>query len=278
MLSLWNLHLLLPLWLTLSFHVTVLTGEILKATQRPDTETVAQHLPQSSQEPHGSVLVPGDTMFLNENNDSPDLPQGWSMSSSEEDRQGVIGEYTDTQESSEESLLYRHETGLTTPRPTERANGYATVEESPPPNVTPPQEQTIRYERTETGTFNTNRSLLHPTQNAEDQPTSPTRQSETPDRYFPLFLSGSPPSERPKQEPTSLPSIGPGPNPEHNTQPAATGSWGSTTGPTLNTKAEIAEQTLPVKDNGHGLNVTDGILKGGVVMETEKGASFYFLE
>ncbi|XP_062277475.1 proline-rich transmembrane protein 4 [Scomber scombrus] len=186
MLSLWNLYLLLPLSLPLSFHVTVLTGENVKETQQPDTDTKVQNLAQPSQRPHGSGLTPGNAMFLPESIDSLGLPITWPLSSSEEiDRQGVIGEYTDIQESSETSLLY----------------------------------------------------------------------------------------DRSDQDSTSPLSSGPGTSLDYNSPSVATGSWGWTTGSSVNTQGKIQEDTLPVKGTGLGVNNVDDIQQKGAVMETEEDDS-----
>lgn len=267
MLSLWNLYLLLPLSLPLSFHVTVLTGENVKETQRPDTDTRVQHLTQSSQRPHGSGLAPGNAMFVPESIDSLGLPITWPLSSSEEtDRQGVIGEYTDIQESSETSLLYGNERGRIISRPTEGAAEDATFEDGiQPSGGAPPQP--------DTSTLTTNGSTLHPTHTGENQTTLPARRNETFDSYLPFLLSDSLPSDRSDQDSTSPLSTGLGPSPDYNSPPVATGSWGWTTGSSVNTQGKIQEGTVPLKETGHAVNNVDGILQTGVVVETEKGKS-----
>ncbi|KAM9352381.1 proline-rich transmembrane protein 4 [Symphorus nematophorus] len=103
MLCLWNLYLLLPLSLPLSLHVKAFTGAGVKETRQLDTDTAVQRL---AQKPHGS-----DPIFGAENVDF--LPLGFS-SSEESDNQGVIGEYTDFQESTDER-------GLIISRPTDSA-------------------------------------------------------------------------------------------------------------------------------------------------------------
>ncbi|XP_039988181.1 proline-rich transmembrane protein 4 [Xiphias gladius] len=133
MLSLWNLYLLLPLSLPLSPHVIAITGENVKETQQLDTDRAVQHLTQPSQRLHGSGLATVDPMFGPENVDFLGLPLSWALSSSEEsDRQGVIGEYTDLQESTETPFLYPNENGLVISSPTESATEDATSKENRP--------------------------------------------------------------------------------------------------------------------------------------------------
>lgn len=274
MLSPWNLYLLLPLSLPLSFHVTVLTGENVKETQWTDTDMRVQHLTQPSKRPHGSGLAPGNAMFAPESIDSLDLPMTWPLSSSEEiDRQGVIGEYTDIQESSETSPLYGDEKGRIISRPTERAAEDATFEEGTQPSVeAPPQptEEMLKHEPADTSILTLNGSTLHPTHTGDNQTTFPVRRNETPDSHLPFLLSGSFPSDRSDQDFTSPLSTGPGPSPDYISPPIATSSWEWTAGSSVNTQGKIQEGTVPVKETGHEVNNVDGILQRGAVMETEK--------
>ncbi len=275
MLSLWNLYLLLPISLPLSLHVIAFTGENVKETQQPDTDTAVQRLAQRSQRPHGSGLAPGNPMFGTENVDYLGLPLSWPSSSSEEsDRQGVIGEYTDLQESTETSLLYPDVKGLIDSRPTDGATEEVASKESTQPirsssgevSPQPTQGQALKNQPAETSAG----SLLHSTQT---YPTFPASQNETTDSQVPFLLSGSLPSD---QDSTSSLSAGPGPSPERPTPPpAATGSWGWTTGPSVITQGTTLEGTVPVKDTGDGLiDITAHILhRGAVNMEADKGNS-----
>ncbi|XP_029289140.1 proline-rich transmembrane protein 4 isoform X2 [Cottoperca gobio] len=154
MLSLWNLYLLLPLSLPLSPHVVAFTGENVKETQQPDTDTAVQCLPQLPQRPHGSL---GEPMFGTESVDFLGLPVNVPISSSEEsDRQGVIGEYVDLQESIETSRLYPNEKELSTSSPTDTEDATSRQSTQPirsssggvPPQ--PTQEQALKYQPAET--------------------------------------------------------------------------------------------------------------------------------
>ena len=274
MLSLWNLYLLLPLSMSFSLHAITLTGENVEETQQLDTDTAVQHLTQPSQRPHGSGLATVNSTFGPEDVDYLGLPLNWPLSSSEEsDRQGVIGEYTDLQESTETSLWYPNEKGLFISRPTESATVEAISKESTQPlrsssgavHPLPTQEQTLRYQPAETSTG----SKLHSTQTGENQLTLPASQNDTADSYLPFLLSGSIPSESPDQDSTSaLPAVGPGSSPEPTTPPIATGGRGWTRGLS---QGKTQEGTLPVKETG---DITDHILHSGdVSMEAEKGKS-----
>ncbi|KAM7396608.1 hypothetical protein PAMP_019641 [Pampus punctatissimus] len=275
MFSPWNLYLLLPLSSLLSFYVTVLTGENVKKTQWPDTNTRTQHLTQPSQRPHGSGLAPGNAMFVPESIDSVGLPMTWELSSSEEvDRHGVIGEYTDIQESSETSLLYGNEKGRIISRPTESAaEDVAFKEGAQPSRGAPPQhtqEQMLKYDPADTSTLTTNGSMLHPTHTGDNQTTFPVRRNEMPDSHLPLLPSGSLPPESLQQNSTSPLSTGPGPSHDYNSSPVATGSWGWTLDSSVNTQGKIHKGTVPVKETGHGVNNVDGILQRGAIIETQR--------
>lgn len=243
MLSLWHPHLFLALWLTLSYHVTVLFGGILEETRAPGTQTVLQP-PQRS---HGSDLVTGIAMLVNGNTDSLSPPVSRpSPSSREMDTQGVLGEYSDMQESSDELLLYRDRTGL---RPTDNPNKGSATENTPAEESasrrTPPlslQEQTLRYESAKISTFIMKGSMPYPTQTDGGQPILDI-QNETPDGYFPLVLFGTLASKSQKQEPTSPPSAEPGLKVEDNTPTVAAGRQGWTTAPAVATKGEVEDHT-----------------------------------
>uniref|UniRef100_A0A3Q3IXX9 Proline-rich transmembrane protein 3/4 domain-containing protein n=1 Tax=Monopterus albus TaxID=43700 RepID=A0A3Q3IXX9_MONAL len=228
MLSLWNLYLLL---LLSSQHALALTGTNIKETQQIDTDMKGQHLTQPS--PYGSSLAPVDPMFGPENVEFLSLP----LSSSEEsDRQGVIGEYTDLQESTETSLLYLNEKEFIS-RPSQSA-----IEDGIPPQ--PIQEQTPKYQPAETNPG----FVLYSMQTGKNQSIFSASQNETTDSPLPFHLSGSLPLNRLDQDSTSLLSAGSGPSFEHPTQPVA-------------------------PDIGDGpINTTDHILhRGAVNMVPEKG-------
>ncbi|XP_031149200.1 proline-rich transmembrane protein 4 [Sander lucioperca] len=272
MLSLWNLYLLLPLSLPLSLHVIAFTGENVKETQQPVTDTAVQRLKQPPQRPHGSDLAPGNPVFGTENVDLMGLPVSWPLSSSEElDRQGVIGEYIDLQESTETSLLNPNEKGLIISRPVDTEDAISkesaqTIRSSGGVPTQPTQEQTLKYQPSETSTG----SILHSTQTGENQPTFSASQNETTDSQLPFLLSGSFPSG---QDSTSHLSAGPGPSPERTTPPVA--SWGWTTAPSVITQGETQEGTVPVKETENGLfDIMGRILhRGAVSIEADKDGS-----
>lgn len=256
MLCLWNL--LLSLSLPLSFHVVAYTGESVKETQASDSDTAVQR---------------GSPMFGTENVDFLGLPLTWPLSSSEQsDRQGVIGEYADLQESTETPPVYPDEKGLIISRHTDSAAEDASSKGSTKPQHT--QEQhTLMYQPAETKSG----SLSQSTQTRDNRPTFPASQNETAlERQLPFLLSGSLP---PDQDSTSPLSAGPGPSPEHPTPPVATGSLGWTTGPSIITQGKIQEGTVRVKETGDGLfDITDILHKGAVSMveDTGKSPSFHF--
>lgn len=266
MLSLWNLYLLLPLSVPHSLHVIAFTGENGKETRQADTDTAAQRLTQPPQRPHGSGLAPGNV-------DSLGLPLSWPLSSSEgSDRQGVIGEYGDLEESTESSILYPNEKGRIISTPTDRAIDDATSYKSTltlaggvSPQLT--QEQISKNESAETSTG----SLLHLTETKENQPTFPVSQNETTNSLLPSF-NGSLLSN---EDSTSLLSAEPEPSPERPTPPVATSSWGWTKGPSVITREKTQEGTVPVKETGDGLiDMTDRILnRGAVTVEADKSKS-----
>lgn len=261
MLSLWNLYLLLPLSLPFLLHVTVLTGENVKETQQPDTDTAVQRLSQPSQRRHGSGLTAASPMLATENVDF--LSLSWHLSSPEEsDSQGVIGEYTDLQEGTETSPLHPHEKGPTySAQPIKSSSGGV-----PPPPAQ--DQQTLKYQPGETSTG----SLLQSTQTGEIQPSFPAKQNETTDSQLPFILPGSLPSE---QDSTSLLFAGPGPSPEHPTPPVSTGRLGWTSDPPVITQGKTQEGIAPVKETGGELiDITDHILhRGAVRIEEDKGKS-----
>lgn len=272
MLSLWNLYVLLLVSLPLSLHVVALTGENTQKTQQLDTDTAVQHLTQSSQRPHGSGLASVNPFFGPENVDFLSLPLSWSSSSSEEsDRQGVIGEYTDLQESTETTLLYPNEKALIISSPSESATEdvaskrrtqslrSSSVGVSPQPT----QEKILKYQPAETST----RSVLHSTQAGENLPFFSASQDETTENPLPFLLSGPLPSNRPDQDSTSPFSVGSWPSPEHTTPPA-TGRWEWTTDPSVTTQGETQEGTVPLTETGDG----------DITMEAEKGKHPCFIK
>lgn len=275
MLSLWNRYPLLPLLLPLSLCVTVLTGENVKETQQLDTDTAVQHLTQPSQRLHGSDLAPVNPLF---GSDLLGLPLSWPLSSSEEsDRQGVIGEYADLQESTDASLVSPSEDGLFVSRPLESATDDASTKENAHPKGSssgaalpqPSQEQSFKHQPAETSI----RSILNSTQTRKNQLTFPALENETTDSHLPFLLFGSLPSVRPEQHSTSPPSAGPEPSPERATQPVATSSLGWTRGPSVSTQGKTQGVTVPMKDTGDVLvDMMDRILhRGAVGLEADKG-------
>ncbi|XP_042351381.1 proline-rich transmembrane protein 4 [Plectropomus leopardus] len=262
MLSRWNLYLLL-LFLLLSLHVIAFTGENVKDTQEPDTDSTVLSLTQPPQRLQGPGLALGNPMFGTENVGFLGLPVASPLSSSEEsDRQGVIGEYDDSQESTETSLLYPQEKGLIISRPSDTED---TTKESISPSSGGPrstQEQTLKYQPADTRTG----SVLNSAQTGENQQTFQASHNETTDSQLPFLLFGALPSD---QDSTAPVSAGPGPSPESPTLSAA--SWGWTAGPSVIPQ----EVTVPVKETGGGLNdITNRILhRGAVSMDADKDDS-----
>ncbi|XP_072241795.1 proline-rich transmembrane protein 4 [Leuresthes tenuis] len=237
MVLLWNIYLLLPLSLPLSLHVVALTGGNAKEAQQTDTDRALQFLTQPLHKPQGSGVGPANPMFGPENVDFPSQALGWPSSSSEDnDRQGVIGEYSYWQESTETSLLYLNEKGPIS-RPQENVTEDTTSKESMQTiwpsfgkkTQQPTQEQTFNYQSTEKNTV----SILHPTQTREREP---TLQNEITDSHLPFFLSDSPASHKPEKNWTSMLSTGHGANPEHPTPTAGHGNWDRTIGIVVSTQ------------------------------------------
>lgn len=254
MLSLWNLYLLLPLSLPLSLHVIAFDRETVRETQESDSDT------QPLKRPHGSVLAAGGT----ENFDLLGLPLSWPLSSYEEsDSRGVIGEYTDLQESTETFPSYSEEKGLIISRTT-GATEDASSKASAQPQ--PTQEQQTRTV-----------SFLQSKQTAENEAPFPDLQDDTTDSRLPFLLSGSIPSV---WDSTSALPAGPGPSPERTTQPVPTGGWGWTTGPSVVTQERTQVLTVPAKETKGVLSdITDPILYGGAVsIEENKGKSLSWNE
>ncbi|XP_029910095.1 proline-rich transmembrane protein 4 [Myripristis murdjan] len=277
MFSSWNLYLLLSFFLPLSLHVVASALENVTETPKPDTETEAQHLPQSSQRPSLAATHP---LFVPEMTDFLALPLNWPSSSFDEaDRQGVIGEYSDIQESSEMSVLYPSEKWFTRSSPTESAAEIMTSKEyaspkgslsaSVSPNTT--QEQAFQHGPTENSTWDINGS----TQTAETQTTLSAKENEATVGHLPAPPFGSLTSASPDLDNSSALSTGPGPSPEHPTPPPATGSWALTTDPSVNTQGKLQEWTEQMKETGDGLyDFTDHTLhRGATGTEADKDES-----
>lgn len=243
MLSPWNFYLLLPISLPISLCVNALTRDSVKERQQPKSGTAERT----------------DPMVGTEHDDFLSLPLSWPLSSSElSDRQGVIGEYADLQESTETSFVYPDEGGLIISRLTDSAAEDATSEES-----TQPKQQTLM--QPDEGR---NGSLLLSTQNGDNQPTFPALQKESAlNGQVPFFSSGSPPSD---QDSTSQLSAGPVPSPEHLTPQVATGNWEWTTGPSFVTQGTTKE-TVRLKETGDG--VFDVLHTAAVSMAKHTGKS-----
>lgn len=259
MLCLWNLYLRLSLALPLSLPVIAFTGESVKKTQQPNYETAQQR---------------GGPMFQTENVDFLSLPLSWPLPASvQSDRQGVIGEYADFQDSTETPLVYPDEEGSIPSTPTDSAAELGTSNNSS--QLQPAWEQhTIRYLPAETR----NGSLLQSTQTRRNQPTFPVSQNETAyNRELPFPLSGSLPSD---QDFTSPLSAGSGPGPGHPSPPVTTGSWGWTTGHFVITQEKTQEGTVQVKETGaEPLDIKDNILQTGAVrMVEDTGKCSFFNE
>lgn len=254
MLRLWNLCLLLSLSMPLSCHVKAFTGESVEETQQPDSDTAVRR---------------GSPVFGPENVDFLGLPLSWPFSSSEQsDRQGVIGEYADFQESTETSFAYHDEKGLIISRPTDSA-----AEGSTKPNQPNQELHTLVYQPAETR----NGAVLQSAQTVGNRPSFPTSRNETTfEPQLPFLLSDSLPSD---QDSTSILSVGRAPSPEHPTPPVISGSLGRTTGPSVITQGKTQEETVRVKEPRDGLfDVTDHLHTGAVSMVEETGKSPSFIE
>ncbi|KAK5867516.1 hypothetical protein PBY51_011995 [Eleginops maclovinus] len=262
MFSLWNLYILLPLYLPLCFHVIAFTGENVKQKQQPDSDTALQHLTELPQKHH--ILAARNPSSRTENVNFLGLPASLPLLSSEElDRQGVIGEYVDLQDSIEQSNLYPKEKGHAIPSPTD-------TEDTPSKERTQPVGsssegvplQTSKYQPAEMSTGST----LHFTLTGENQPTFPVLKNENIVTQLPFLLSGSLPSDH---NSTTTVSGGPWPGLGRPTPTVAT--WGWTTGPGIRHR-ETQEGIGPVRESKDGLtDITEHILhKGAVRIEEDK--------
>lgn len=240
MFCLWNLYLLLSVSLPLS----AFTGEGDEETRRPDFETAARR---------------GSPVFGLENVDFPGLPLSWPSSSSEQfDRQGVIGEYADLQESTETTAVYLDEKGPGISGPADGAAEDATNAES---LTTTSEQHTLNNESAETK----NGSFLQSAQTRETQSASPTVQNEMVQQNQPYFpLSGSP-----DQDFSSPPPTTPGSGPEQPTALVVTGDLGWTTNPSLNSQGKMQEGTASVKEAGDGVSDTAESLHTGAVSKVD---------
>ncbi|XP_068459487.1 proline-rich transmembrane protein 4 [Clinocottus analis] len=271
--SVWNLCLLLLLCLPLSLHVIAFTGQNVKDAQHPDTNTAVQRLTQPSQRPRGSGLAPGNPMFGTDNVDFLRLPKNWSqLSSVEFMKQGVIGEYIDLQEHTETSRLYPNEKGLIISRPSDTEaetfkDGTQLARSSSGRQLLrPTQEQTLKYQTSETSTL----SILPSTQTGENQPTFSASQNEMTDEQLPSLLSGSLPSLTDLPSPLSArPEL----SPERPTPPVAV--WERTTDSAGVMQEGTQAGTVPVKETGDGLiDIMGDILHRGVAsIEADKDDS-----
>lgn len=255
MVSLWNFFLLLPLSLPLSLHSQVLTGENVKETKQRDT---AEHfLTPTFRKTHAYGLAPGNSVLGAENVQFLNQPFGLSTSSYESmDRQGVIGEYSDLQDSTEITLSYHNERRVIS-RPTQSATEDATPTERVQ-TITLTQGQTFNYQSTEKSTV----SVLHSTQSRENEPLLTTLQNEMTDSNLPIILSDSLPSHKSDQNSTSLLPTGPEANHEDPTPSTGTEKWGWTRGISGSTKRNQDDLT---DVNDHNLHI------GGVSTEAAAG-------
>ncbi|CAJ1056858.1 proline-rich transmembrane protein 4 [Xyrichtys novacula] len=245
MLSLWNLYLLLSLPSLLSLHVIAFTKEIILETGQPDSDKGAHHLTQSL--PHGFGTA-GDPEF---GNNFLGQPLSWSLSSSSEesDRQGVIGEYTDILESTEEPVSYPNEKGLIISSPTNGATKDAALEDSAQTT-----KSTLKYLPAETST----ELIFHSSQAGKNLPTFSSSQRETSDGKSPLFLSGS--------QDFPISTTTPGSSPGLPTPQVSTETLGWTANPSVVTLGQTQEGTVQSKETGAGLtDVTEQNLQSGTV-------------
>lgn len=236
----WNLYLLLSVSLPLS----AFTREGDEETRRPDFETAAQR---------------GSPAFGLENVDFAGLPLSWPSSSSEQfDRQGVIGEYADLQESTETTAVYLDEKGVIISGPADSAVEDATMAES----LTATSEQHAFNESAESK----NGSFLQSAQTKETQSASPTVQNEVVQQnqtHFPL--SGS----LGQDFASPLPLTTSGPGPEQATALVVTADLGWTPNPSLNSQEKMQEGTASVKEAGDGVSDTAESLHTGAVSKVD---------
>lgn len=227
----------------------------MEETQQSDSDTAVRH---------------GSPMFGPENVDFLGLPLSWPFSSSEQsDRQGVIGEYADFQESTETSFAYHDEKGLIISRPTDSAAEVGTSKGSTKPNQPNQELHTLVYQPAKTR----NGSVLQSAQAVGNRPSFPTSRNETTfEPQLPFLLSDSLSSD---QDSTSIPSVGREPGPEHPTPSVITGSLGQTTGASVFTQGKTQEETVQVKEPRDGLfDVTDNLHTVSMAEETGKSPSF----
>uniref|UniRef100_A0A3Q3FCE2 Proline rich transmembrane protein 4a n=1 Tax=Labrus bergylta TaxID=56723 RepID=A0A3Q3FCE2_9LABR len=240
MLSLWHLYLLLSLPSPhLTLHVIAFPQGIASEAERLDTDTAGLGLARSPQRPHGHDSTPGDLAIGNENVDVLGRPLSWSSSSEEFDRQGVIGEYTDVQDSTEPSYLYPDEKERVRSTPTESATEEAALRER-----TKPIRSSLKFLPAETSTESGIRSFA-------------SSQKEESIRQLHFLLFGSIPSD---YDFTSAPAVGPGPSPEPSTPQVATGIQGWITHPSDVTAGQTKEGTVSLKEVGDDVSTTVGTL------------------
>ncbi|XP_029951716.1 uncharacterized protein LOC115391585 [Salarias fasciatus] len=230
MVSLWNIYSLVLLSLLLSLLVKALNGENVEKTQDPGIRPTVWFLRQRLQRPDRSDSLPMGNPITGPESDRMGQPLSWILSSSEEhDGQGVIGEYSDLQESTETSVLYN-----------QRATEDATSEWSKQTTRSSPSDSHHEQTKYQSAEPTTATSLLHPPQTGESRLVFPTIQNKMTDSQFPFRLSGSVKSN--KQD--SLQPAGHGPSTEHPTAAQPTDSLGLTTGISFTTKGKIDGITI----------------------------------
>lgn len=163
----------------------------------------------------------GDPKFGPDPIDFRGLPLSWPLSSSEQlDRQGVIGEYDGSQESTETTALSLDDKELIPSNPTSGSTEEATEDGWLTATL---EQHVLSYESAD---FKSGSFLLS-ARTSEDQSASPAPNFEMDDQSQQNFpLSGSPGQ------------VFTGESGEHTTPVVATGHLGRTTNPTLNSQRQ----------------------------------------
>ncbi|XP_056138475.1 proline-rich transmembrane protein 4 [Lampris incognitus] len=267
--SLWNLYLVFSLASPLPPHVAASTGEDVKGTPQPDPDTISQGLTKPSQSPRGPDVLPFHSTLGPKTAEILSLPLSWPTSSSEEaDRQGVIGEYADMQDTSE---IYSSRSEQVFPPlgTTERATEVSTSKEDArliraSSEKKTGQEPAPRYEPAKTSTWDMHGPAQHTTQTGTGQPTLPAPQNDTFHGPEHVLLSDTPSAYRPTSETSTL-STGSRPLSGAFTPPLEKDKLGGqTTGSWVTMQGGLQKEDNLQRGNEDGMhNYTNGRLHGG---------------
>uniref|UniRef100_A0A3B3D7V9 Proline rich transmembrane protein 4a n=1 Tax=Oryzias melastigma TaxID=30732 RepID=A0A3B3D7V9_ORYME len=180
MVVLWNIDVFLVFFLTSSLHVEALTGKNARNTSQ--TGTTVSSLNPASHRPHGSRLTPDDPEY------GPEVVAlRWPSSPEDIDRQGVIGEYTESDETSETSLENHYE-GRLIFRPTESTANNVTPRERIETVVLSPEKAAQKPTPEQKLNFWSRKkasgSISYPTQASQNEISVTTRQYGTTDSHL----------------------------------------------------------------------------------------------